>query len=221
MFKKKFPFVNTWQFSSFILFVCLILLGNSTPSDASSYKANHLQSILKYLAGKEESAQKLVQKREEALSQLLLPNQCQKHLWFLFSKPENPEEQKAESHYKKALDALNEINEILAQWEEEAAEDIDTPCDRESIKEEFSYLLDIVETNIALAIEINPKHPGYYIIRGVKELMWGRVQNAKENFEMSVSLDPDFSDPENDLLPGDAELLIEICDDILKNTTHV
>ena len=170
-------------------------MGQNAFATTLPHETDQLQGIFQHFAPKEVKAQDRVQKRKDPPFSF----NRQKDFRLPFSKRENPEEQKAALYYKKALDALAEISARFREWEEDFAEDVETPSSREMMQKEFSTLLTTVETNIEIAIQINPKHPGYYIVQGVKELLLGRVQNAKENFQTSASLNPNFSDPKRSL----------------------
>jgi tetratricopeptide (TPR) repeat protein len=209
-------YLKNFRFTTLLVGFCFV----SANLFASSLQeaSDTLHNILKHLLQKKEFSQEIqkkVQKRESCLQEK------KNHFWFPFAKLQNPEAEKANFHYKEAIESLKKISMKLQEWEIDYGEDIETPSNREEMQKELSSLLNSVKTNIESAIEINPNHAGYYIVLGVNEMMWGLIQDARANFEKSLQIDPNFSDPENSLFPGDADLLIEICNTLLEQSPNI
>jgi hypothetical protein len=125
------------------------------------------------------------------------------------------EKSEEQIHYQNAARVLQEIKEKMQEWEENFAENIDTPTSREQMTTELFSFLTTIRREIDAALLINPHHPGYYIMSGLEQMMRGDILEAQKSFEKSAEIDPNFSDLENHLCPGDALSLVRICQEII------
>ncbi len=125
------------------------------------------------------------------------------------------DEQKANAHYQLALATLRLIDLQRQIWEENFAKGLETPRNREAVYNELTPLLPFLDMHINKALELNQHHPGIYLATGLREMLSGRIDSAKANFEISLSLSsPSSPDSTN------AHLLIEICNTIINSNAN-